>query len=168
MRNFKYLLLFTALLPPLASCNSEEATSKADSCRERFGSEALSNWAARLDRLQDGEKSVSYTVQLPIDDAKKIENAIAQMPGDMQSIQFTGDGSAQVTISGAQVPVSIAVSTTADDDDTSTAETFKTNHPIIDELCSASGTVGGTLLNVSIQSNGYRFDDGKVYSLPVP
>lgn len=104
---------------------------------------------------------MTYEVRLPFDNAKLLENALAQLPGDSQEVRFDGQGNADVTIFGAHAPLEVSVSTSSDGKH---AERSLMAEP----LCGAISAVNGSLTDVSIRSVGYEFDDGKLRVPSVP
>jgi hypothetical protein len=110
-----------------------------------------------------GSVSLTYGVDFPFDDAKQIENALAQLPGNSQDVRFDGRGGVHVTINGAEPPLEAAVSASSDGKFKTTTE-----HPIAQTLCRAATEVDGTLTDISVRTAGYALDDGKLYLPPVP
>lgn len=155
-----------AILALICGCNSQEAakSSAGSDCRATFDGAAFSNWAARLDKKSDGQISMTYDVALPFTDAKKIENTLAQLPGTEHQLTFEPNGKAKATISHATVPVSVSASASSD----GTESTSSTNYPIVEELCGATARAGVTLTKISLDTTGYRLDDGKLHAPAIP
>ncbi|MEP5939066.1 MAG: hypothetical protein ABJ239_12125 [Erythrobacter sp.] len=107
---------------------------------------------------------MTYEITLPFNDMKKIENSLVELPGTAQQISFDNSGAANVLISNAPVPVVVSVTTSADGSE----ETATTNYPVVHDLCASAARVGGTLTNISLDTSGYRLDDGKLHISPSP
>ena len=113
---------------------------------------------------------MTYDVTLPITDAKKIENTLAQLPGTEHQITFGPNGEAKAIISRATVPVSISATASSDYAGTldNTESMTSTSYPIVEELCGATARVGVTLTKITLDATGYRLDDGKLHAPAIP
>lgn len=106
---------------------------------------------------------MNYTVDLPFDDAKRIENALARLPGKSQNVRFDKDGTVHVMVFGAVPPFEAIASA-----DTSGNSDVANSLPVAQTLCGAVKAIHGSLTDVSVQTVGYTFDDGKLHAAPVP
>ena len=154
-------LSLAALAGGCSGQDEDKRTSKGQACLEKFEATAMSNWASRMARDRSGGTlTLAYELDFPFDDAKRLENALATLPGESQLVQFDGDGGVHVAISGASVPMQATAVASSD----GTSATTPTIYPIAATLCQAVSAAKGTLTNVAVHTSGYRLDDGKLYA----
>ncbi|MEL7197559.1 MAG: hypothetical protein AAGL10_04515 [Pseudomonadota bacterium] len=156
---------FSLLLLPLvlAGCDGtseSQRTSEPRTCEKRFNNPATGGWAKRM--LQTGRKgtvTLTYGVDFSFDDPKRLENALALLPGASQELSFQDDGSVRAVITGMSVPIGVVSSSDG-----------KTNIeiPIAKTVCGAVAQAKGVLVFVSVHTKGYEMDSGKLWVTPVP